>query len=193
MTNIPLGGYNTRQEGACGVIMWVKLSAAVAVMAIFVFTVVVVPPRALAQTISCSVDPPSWSIAGVTPGTPVSTFVSGVQGYFTLTNNGEAAEDFTIEGTDAEGSTVTWTLTKTPGSANQYSLGFGQATTTSTSYDTECASYSNFDTSGSDTLIDGLAVDGTFLFDLQLNAYTGTDVSQLMRATVTITAVESSQ
>jgi len=168
--------------------MWVKLSVAVTVIVIFVFTLVVVPHKVVAQTISCSISPGTWAVGTITAGTPVSTFVSGTQGYFTLTNTGNVTEDFTIEGTDATGSTVTWTLTKTPASANQYSLGFGQAT--GGSYETECANYTAFDTNG-ETLTTGLVADGTFLFDLELNTYDGTDVTQLMRATVTITAVAS--
>ena len=142
-----------------------------------------------ASTVSMTVSPGTWSVGTITAGTAYSTFTSGEQGEFTLTNDGNVTEDFTIQGTNASGSTVTWTLSKTLSSANQYSLGFGQAT--GASYDTECADYTEFDTSGTDTLTTGLVVAGNYLFDIELTTYSGTDVSQVMSATVTITAVES--
>jgi len=144
------------------------------------------------STISCSVDPGTWAVGTITAGTPVSTFVSGTQGYFTLTNDGNVTEDFTIEGTDATGSTVTWTLVETLSTGDEYSLGFGQATDgASPPYDVECANYTEFDDSGDDTLTTGLAVAGTYKFDLQLNTNANTDVSEVMTATITVTAVAS--
>lgn len=142
------------------------------------------------STVSCTISPGTWSITSVTAGTPVSTFTSGEQGEFTLTNTGSVTEDFTIAGTDATGSSVTWTLLITPAVADDYSLGFGQATTTTDPYDTACADYTEFGT-GASTLTTGLTVDSTYLFDLELLVYTGSDDTQVMTATVTITAVAS--
>ncbi len=139
------------------------------------------------STLSASIAPTTWAAGAVTAGGSVSSFSSSSPGYFTLTNTGTLTESFTIVGADATGSTITWTLvTESPGT-NQYTLGFGHAGGSAGSY-TE-GTYTNFGNADNVTLVSDLQVGGTYNFDLKLTIGTGTDVSQLMTTTVTITVV----
>lgn len=138
------------------------------------------------QTLSVGLTPTSWATGAIVAGTPKTTFNSANQGYFTITNDGSVTENFLIKGSNADGSSVTWTLETSPDAANEYSLGFGQ-TTGSGTY-TECADYTEFGTSDV-SLTTGLTVSSTYKFDLALTAFTGSNVAQVMSATVTITAV----
>ncbi len=85
----------------------------------------------------------------------------------TATNNGNIAEKFNIKGMDATGSTQTWTLAATAGSA-QYIHGFctSSCTTPPTSYTALTTSYA--------TLAASVAASGTQTFDLYINTPTAT-------------------
>ncbi len=138
------------------------------------------------QTISVGLTPDTWATGAIVAGTPKTTFNEENQGYFTITNEGSVTEDFSIKGTNATGSSVTWTLVTAPDATDEYSLGFGQATGVGPY--TQCAEYTEFDTSDV-PLTTGLTVSSTYKFDLALTAFTGSNVNQMMSATVTITAV----
>jgi len=141
--------------------------------------------------IAVTVSPTTWSIGTIAQGSTHSTFVEGVQGYFTVTNTGNCLEDMSIKGTDASGTApapATWTLAAAPGS-DTYTIGWGQATTTTNPYDTESTYTSKLTTSYA-ALTSSLAINGTYLFDLQLKAPTTITVGATdMTATVTILAV----
>jgi hypothetical protein len=138
------------------------------------------------QTISVGLTPDTWATGAIVAGTPNTTFNSAKQGYFTITNEGSVTENFMIKGTNATGSSVTWTLVTTPDAVDEYSLGFGQAEGSGTY--TECTDYTEFGTTDV-SLTTGLTVSSTYKFDLALTAFTGSNVNQMMAATVTITAV----
>ena len=141
--------------------------------------------------IAVTVSPTTWWIGTIAQGSTHSTWVTGTQGYFTVTNTGNCLEDTTIKGTNASGTApaaATWTLAGTPGS-DAYTIGWGQATTTTTSYDTESTYASKLTTSYA-ALTNSLVINGTFKFDLQLKAPTTISVGATdMSATVTILAV----
>jgi hypothetical protein len=138
------------------------------------------------QTLSVGLTPGTWATGAIIAGTPKTTFNSANQGYFEITSDGSVTENFMIKGTNATGSSVIWTLVTTPDAVNEYSLGFGQAEGSGTY--TECSDYTEFGTSDV-SLTTGLTVSSKYKFDLALTAYTGSNVNQMMSATVTITAV----
>lgn len=100
----------------------------------------------------------------------------------TATNNGNVAETFNIMGMDATGSTQTWTLAATAGSA-QYIHGFCIATCT-----TPPTNYTAL-TTGYATLATNIAVSGTQTFDLYINTPTATTDYTQHTADVTVQAI----
>jgi len=74
------------------------------------------------QQVGVSVTPTSWALGKMAPGTSQTSWVSGNPGYFTATNDGNVAEDFTI----AASSSAYWA----PGLAvaiDTFVIGFGNA------------------------------------------------------------------
>lgn len=100
----------------------------------------------------------------------------------TATNNGNVTEQFNIKGMDATGSTQTWVLAATAGSA-QYIHGFCVATCTTppTSYTALTTSYA--------TLAASVVASGTQTFDLYINTPTATTDYTQHTADVTVQAV----
>lgn len=101
----------------------------------------------------------------------------------TATNNGNVTENFNIKGMDATGSTQTWTLAATAGSA-QYIHGFCTATcaTPPTSYTALTTSYAALGAGA-------VAVSGTQTFDLYINTPTATTDYTVHTVDVTVQAV----
>lgn len=99
----------------------------------------------------------------------------------TATNDGNITEKFNIKGMDATGSSQTWTLAATAGSA-QYIHGFCVATCTTppTNYTALTTSYA--------TLAASVAVSGTQTFDLYINTPTATTDYTQHTADVTVQA-----
>lgn len=100
----------------------------------------------------------------------------------TATNNGNVTSTFNIKGMDATGSTQTWTLGATTGSA-QYIHGFCVATcgTPPTNYTALTTSYA--------TLAASVAASGTQTFDLYIKTPTATTDYTQHTADVTVQAV----
>lgn len=100
----------------------------------------------------------------------------------TATNDGNVTEQFNIKGMNATGSTQTWTLAATAGSA-QYIHGFCVATcgTPPTNYTALTTSYQ--------TLAASVAASGTQTFDLYINTPTATTDYTTHTADVTVQAV----
>lgn len=100
----------------------------------------------------------------------------------TATNDGNVAEDFNVKGQDAVGSTQSWTLAGTAGSA-QYVHKFCTAVCTSppTNYTALTTSYA--------TLVLNVAKDGTQTFDLFINTPTATTDFTSHAVDVTVQAV----
>jgi len=133
--------------------------------------------------LSISVSPGSWPLGMIPVNSIHSTFVSGIQGYFTAANDGDVTEDLTISVSNSNPSD--WTAGADAG-PNQFAMGWGQATTTETEFDTEGA-YTSITTAGV-PLTSSLAPGGDFLFDLQFQSPTSTGATEEQSITVTITA-----
>ncbi len=111
------------------------------------------------QQVIVSVLPTSWELDVMAPDTSKSSWVSGNAGHFEATNDGNVAEDLTIEASSssywAPGETV---------AVNVFVIGFGIGSGDYTSEPT----YTTFTTATS--LATSVAVDGTVDFDLEFTA-----------------------
>jgi hypothetical protein len=131
----------------------------------------------LSMTLSAN----TWAAGSMAINETKSTWASGTQGFFTVTNNANGPEYMDIAAAVTTGDCTLGTAA----GANIYRIGYGQATTTSASYDTE-ASYTAI---GAEANLATIAAGDTYKFDLQLMSPTSTiygGVTQVI--TVTITA-----
>jgi len=132
------------------------------------------------QNISVTVT--NGSVAYGTMGLNATASTRSPANLQTATNNGNVAEDFTIKGMDATGSTQTWTLAATAGSA-QYIHGFciASCTTPPTNYTALTTSYTALGAGN-------VAVNGTQTFDLYINTPTATTDYTVHTVDVTVSA-----
>lgn len=75
------------------------------------------------QQLGVDVAPTSWALGTMVPGTATSSWINGDEGYFTATNTGNAAQDFTISATGTTPSG--WTPSIAEAGVDQYQICFG--------------------------------------------------------------------
>jgi hypothetical protein len=137
----------------------------------------------IVQGLDMSVNPTTWAAGSVTAGSTSTTFDSGAQGYFTVTNSANGTSKMDIKAAITGGCSL-----GTTAGANIYRIGYGQATGSGTY--TEAATYAEITVSDADLAT--IASGNTYKFDLQLKAPTSTTYGGVQQTiTVTITAKTS--
>ena len=111
-------------------------------------------------SLGVEVEPTSWALGTVAPGSLKSSWASGVAGHFTATNTGNVAEDLTLSTT----STSHGWQPGTSSGHNQYVIGYGLG---ESPYTTE-PSYATFTTP--EPLAADVPPEGSVGFDLQFTA-----------------------